>query len=94
MNAQLIAQLKDAIRDRLPFRIGQRGICIEFRHNGFKWMGEIPRASVLLYFSRIRVTDNGDALSCETPGWNPVRVILDDYDVLTFLPSDDTGRSD
>lgn len=85
MNDRDLEILKMAIKDRQPFRIGQRGICIQFYFNGFKWSGAIPRADTLLYFMRLRITEDNMALSCETPGFNPMRILLDKYDKLTLL---------
>lgn len=71
------------IRNHIPFRIGKRGICLDFEFNGHNWTGRIPRADTLLLFSILRVTDD-DVLSCETPGFNPMRVMLDSYDRLSI----------
>lgn len=73
------------IATKKPFMIGRRGICVRFRHNGFKWIGEVPRGDILMYFPILKVTSDYSALSCETPGWNPIRIILDSYDKLTEL---------
>lgn len=71
------------IRNHIPFRIGKRGICMDFEFNGHNWTGRIPRADTLLLFSILRVTHD-DVLSCETPGFNPMRVMLHSYDKLSI----------
>ena len=72
------------IKNHLPFRLGQRGICIDFHFNGRNWTGKIPRADVYLLFSILRVSADGETLSCETPGFNPMRITLTSYDKLTI----------
>ena len=76
--------LKIAIKQHKPFIIGKRGICVSFKHNGFNWIGRIERGDVLMLFSQIRVTPDNSALSCETPGYNPVRIILEKYEKVTL----------
>ncbi len=80
-NIEILRQL---IKDKREFRIGRRGICIDFRFNGFRWLGYIPRGDITLSFSLLRVTEPGDTLSCECPGFNPMRVDLTQYDKLTM----------
>lgn len=86
MKPDYIEYLKILIADHRPFRIGKRGICLDFRFNGHNWFGSIPRGGITLYFSILRISDNEDhTFSAECPGWCPLKLSLNDYDTLTEL---------
>ena len=76
--------LKTAIKQHKPFIVGKRGLCVSFIYDGFRWLGRIERGDILMSFSMIRVTADDSALSCETPGFNPVRIILEKYEKVTL----------
>ena len=78
-------ELREFIENRIPFRLGARGICVDFKPGEYGiWEVTIPRAFIEFWnVDDVNIEGTDLVLACESGYVGTAKIDLTKYDKLT-----------